>query len=92
MLSIIPICEASFGAEGPGKTILLVTHDVEFAAEVSDRCALFFDGQIISQGEPNRFFAANNFYTTAASRISRTLFPNAVLCRDVVALCKGELG
>ena len=75
-----------------GKTILLVTHDVEFAAEVSDRCALFFDGQIISQGEPNRFFAANNFYTTAASRISRTLFPNAVLCRDVVALCKGELG
>lgn len=54
-----------------GKTVLLVTHDVEFAAEVSDRCALFFDGQIIAQGEPNQFFSANNFYTTAASRISR---------------------
>ena len=70
-----------------GKTVLLVTHDVEFAAEVSDRCALFFDGQIIAQGEPNQFFSANNFYTTAASRISRTLFPNAVVCRDVVELC-----
>lgn len=69
------------------KTVLLVTHDVEFAAEVSDRCALFFDGQIIAQGEPNQFFSANNFYTTAASRISRTLFPNAVVCRDVVELC-----
>ena len=73
-----------------GKAILLVTHDVEFAAQVSDRCGLFFDGQLISQGPPQEFFSANNFYTTAASRISRTLFPNAVLCREVVALCQGE--
>lgn len=73
-----------------GKTILMVTHDVEFAASVSDKCALFFDGKIISEGTPNEFFSGNNFYTTAASRISRELFLNAVLCEEVVALCKAE--
>ena len=73
-----------------GRTILLVTHDVEFAAAVADRCALFFDGEIIADGAPNEFFSGNHFYTTAASRIARTLLPNAVLCEEVVALCQGE--
>ncbi len=74
--------------QAEGRTILLVTHDVEFAAAVADRCALFFDGEIISDGTPNEFFSGNNFYTTAASRIARTLFPNAVLCGEVAELCR----
>lgn len=73
-----------------GRSILLVTHDVEFAAAVADRCALFFDGEIIADGAPNEFFSGNHFYTTAASRIARTLLPNAVLCEEVVALCREE--
>lgn len=73
-----------------GKTILMVTHDVEFAASVSNKCALFFDGKIISEGTPNEFFSGNNFYTTAASRISREIFSNAVLCEEVVEICKAE--
>ena len=73
-----------------GKTIVLVTHDVEFAAAVADRCALFFDGEIISDGTPNAFFSGNHFYTTAASRIARGLFPNAVRCDEVIALCSRE--
>ena len=71
-----------------GKTIVLVTHDVEFAAAVADRCALFFDGEVIADGAPNEFFSGNHFYTTAASRIARAVFPNAVLCEEVVALCR----
>ena len=31
-----------------GITILMVTHDMEFCAEYADRCALFFDGEIVS--------------------------------------------
>lgn len=73
-----------------GRTIIMVTHDVEFAAAAADRCALFFDGEVIADGAPNEFFSGNHFYTTAASRIARSLFPNAVLCEEVVALCKGE--
>ncbi len=73
-----------------GKTIIIVTHDIEFAAEISTRCALFFDGKIISEGTPKIFFSENNFYTTAANRISRELFTGAVLCEDVINYCKGK--
>ncbi|WP_206460086.1 ABC transporter ATP-binding protein [Anaerovorax sp. IOR16] len=70
-----------------GITVIIVTHDVEFAALCADRCAMFFDGEVVSVDEPNTFFASNTFYTTAASRISRHMFENAVTCEDVVALC-----
>ena len=72
-----------------GMTILTVTHDVEFAAEYADRCALFFDGEILSADVPEVFFAENNFYTTAANRMARQLFPHAVTCAQVVAACNG---
>lgn len=73
-----------------GVSILIVTHDVEFAALCADRCVLFFRGAAVSDGLPRAFFAENNFYTTAARRMSRGYFDNAVTMRDVVALCKGE--
>lgn len=70
-----------------GMTLLMVTHDVEFAAETADRCALFFDGEILSADTPSRFFGGNTFYTTAANRMARTLCPNAVTCGQVVRFC-----
>ena len=76
-----------------GITVLLVTHDVEFAALCADRCLMFFDGEVISEGEPREFFADNNFYTTAANRMARSLWKNAVTCESVVECClKGGAG
>ena len=71
-----------------GITILMVTHDVEFAAEVSDRCGLFFDHQVVSVDKPEEFFCNNNYYTTAANRISRQQYENAITCDEVIALCR----
>ena len=71
-----------------GMTIITVTHDIEFAAANADRCAFIFDGQIISCDTPNAFFSGNTFYTTAANRISRGIYENAVLCEEVASLCK----
>ena len=71
-----------------GITVIIVTHDVEFAAEHADRCAMFFDGQIVSVANPVEFFASNSYYTTAASRISRGLYQNAVTVDMVVELCR----
>ena len=73
-----------------GLTVIMVTHDVEFAAEVADRCALFFDGEILSADTPSRFFGGNTFYTTAANRMVRGLCPGAVTCGQVVRFCRGE--
>ncbi len=65
----------------------MVTHDIEFSAAYSDRSALFFDGNLVSEGEPRTFYSGNSFYTTAAHRMSRHVFENAITCEDVVALC-----
>ncbi len=73
-----------------GISIIMVSHDVEFAAKYADRCGLFFDGTIISENEPRTFFAKNHFYTTAANRIARSVFENAVLTEEVVALCRKQ--
>lgn len=71
-----------------GVTLITVTHDVEFAAEFADRCGLFFDGEIISSDVPAVFFSQNSFYTTAANRMARSLFPHAITAGDVVKCCK----
>lgn len=71
-----------------GLTIIIVTHDVEFAAMISDRVGLFFDGDVISMDTPTDFFSANNYYTTAASRMSRHLYTNTITYEDVISICK----
>lgn len=67
-------------------TIVMVSHDVEFCAKYADRVSMFFDGQILTTDTPQRFFGNNSFYTTAANRMSRHVFKNAVTAENVVDL------
>ena len=71
-----------------GITIVMVSHDVEFCARYADQVSMFFDGQVLTTDTPRRFFGANSFYTTAANRMSRHVFRNAVTAEDVVDLYK----
>ena len=71
-----------------GITIVMVSHDVEFCAKYADQVSMFFDGQILTTDIPRRFFGANSFYTTAANRMSRHVFRNAVTAEDVIDLCR----
>jgi hypothetical protein len=52
---------------------------------------MLFDGRIISEGTPGSLFSTSNFYTTAASRMSRHIFENAVTALDVVWLCRENM-
>ena len=72
-----------------GVTIVVVSHDIEFSARYSDRCAMFFDGSIVSEGTPREFFLGNNFYTT--NRIARNIFEDTLIHEDVVSLCKKNI-
>ena len=74
--------------QGKGVTIVTVTHDVEFAAACADRCAMFFGGRIVSTGATSGFFSQSSFYTTAASRMTRGYFDNAVTVEDAAELCR----
>jgi energy-coupling factor transport system ATP-binding protein len=72
-----------------GTTILMVSHDIEFCAEYADQCAMFFDGSVVSIGTPQEFFSGNNFYTTAANKMAREYFPDAITWEEV-AKCVGD--
>ena len=76
---------------GQGITIVMVSHDVEFCAEYADMVSMFFDGQILTTDTPHRFFGQNSFYTTAANRMSRCVFQNAVTASDVADLYRKNL-
>ena len=73
-----------------GVTVVMVSHDIEFCAEFADRCALFFDGNITSIGEPREFFCGKNFYTTSANRMARTTIPKAILTEDIILALGGK--
>ena len=71
-----------------GMTMVMVTHDIEFCAEYADRCALFFDGEIVSSGTPKEFFAGNSFYTTIANRVCAQWLPDAITWEEVADRCE----
>ena len=75
-----------------GATVLIVSHDLEFCAELADRCALFFDGGVVSVSETRDFFQNNTFYTTAARRMSESVIENAITCEDVIKAIGGKVG
>lgn len=75
-----------------GITIVMVSHDVEFCAKYADRVSMFFDGHVLTTDSPQSFFGNNNFYTTAANRMSRHVFNNAVTADSVVELYRINKG
>ena len=73
-----------------GVCIVMVSHDIEFCAEYADKCALFFDGNIVTDGTPREFFSGNTFYTSSANRIARHIIPNAVTVNDIIKALVGN--
>ena len=74
-----------------GVAIVMVSHDIEFCARYAGRCAMFFDGEIVAQATPRRFFSGNSFYTTSSNRMARELLPQAVTPEDLIVSCGGQL-
>lgn len=74
-----------------GKTIVLVSHDLDFCAGCSDVCALMFNGEIIAENTVRQFFTGNRFYTTPLNRIVRDIFPNCLTYEEVIPLCRENL-
>ena len=52
-----------------GKTILLVTHEVEFAAAFASRILILEGGQIVSQGDPRLIMRTHPRYTPQIARL-----------------------
>lgn len=62
---------------GEGKAVLTVTHDLEYAAETADSCAILCGGRAESLMPAGEFFAGAGYLSTAAGRIARGEVKNA---------------
>jgi len=74
-----------------GVAVVMVSHDLEFCAEYADYCALFFDGNIVTENTPMEFFNGNSFYTTAANRMARHVLPDVITANDIIVALGGHL-
>ncbi|MCR4716120.1 MAG: ATP-binding cassette domain-containing protein [Lachnospiraceae bacterium] len=50
------------------KTVVIATHDLNFAAKVSDKIAMIFDKRLIGLTNPKDFYKSNIYYKTYISR------------------------
>ncbi|MGB8957298.1 MAG: energy-coupling factor transporter ATPase [Tumebacillaceae bacterium] len=65
-----------------GNTVVLITHDIEFAAEYADHLVLIDDGQIVAQGGPEEMLARGLFYSPQIGRAFRGLDEGVVRLAD----------
>lgn len=70
-----------------GKTVCLVTHDLEFAALYADRCGMLFDGAIAYCDAPASFFAKQLFYTTPVRQAAGEQLSQVLTGEDVMKQC-----
>jgi energy-coupling factor transport system ATP-binding protein len=71
-----------------GKTIVTVSHDMEFVIRAADRCLMMFRGDIISDGQTREVFCGNSFYTTQVNRMAGHIRPGALLPEDIADLTR----
>ena len=75
-----------------GTTILMSTHDVEFAAQHATKCGMMFQGKITSEGSPSNFFKGNFFYTTMIQRLFRHIPESQIMTlEEAVLACKTKV-
>ncbi|CAG9608776.1 ABC transporter ATP-binding protein [Pseudoneobacillus rhizosphaerae] len=89
-----PISKDSFSKilhnlQEEGITVVMSTHDIEFAAQNATKCGMMFQGNITSENEPKEFFKGNYFYTTMVQRLFRHLPDKEIVTLgEAISLCK----
>ncbi len=74
-----------------GKTIVLVSHDMDFCAETADSCALLFDGSITACLPPEKFFTEGTFFTTDSAKIASGVCEGVYTQSGLIASVGGEI-
>lgn len=74
-----------------GGTIVMVTHDMDFAAETADRVLMLFDGGVLYDGDARTFFLANRTFTSRARILARDIVENAVTAEEIAQAIGGGI-
>jgi energy-coupling factor transport system ATP-binding protein len=59
------------GRAAAGAGVVLVTHDVEFAAEYASRVIMMFAGRVVSDGARHEILGQSVFYSTQIGKLCR---------------------
>lgn len=71
-----------------GSTILMITHDMDFAAKFCNNFILMFEGNIIAEGNKSRVLSQGIYYTTNINKLFRDVNYNIFVVDDVKQICK----
>lgn len=66
-----------------GLTIIMITHDMDFAADFTERALFLFDGNIQIDSNPKELFHNNKFYTTFVNRMVKNYIPECITLKDL---------
>lgn len=66
-----------------GKTIIIVSHDIDFAGDISDFVSFLSDGIITITGGRREVLSSLNYYTTSIRRVTRAYLSSAVSAEDI---------
>jgi energy-coupling factor transport system ATP-binding protein len=67
-----------------GRTVIVVTHDVEFAAEYAARAVMMFAGRVVSDGEKHEVLGKSVFYSPQLGKMCRGI------CDGVLTLAEAQ--
>lgn len=73
-----------------GITILLVTHDTEFACMVSNRFWILYQGELLANGTKEEVFSDSLYYTTTIHKLCQNQAPGLFTLEDALRYYSGE--
>lgn len=71
-------------------TFVIVSHDLDFCAEVASSAAMMFDGEVVGCDSAQEFFGGNSYYTTAACIMSKGIIGNCITAKDIICSITGD--
>jgi energy-coupling factor transport system ATP-binding protein len=78
-----------------GKSIVVVTHDVEFAAEVAQRVVIMSDGGIVADGNKTEILSNSLYYAPQVNRLFRGISSKVMTVNEAISklrLLQNEAG
>ncbi|AZV57182.1 ABC transporter ATP-binding protein [Clostridium sp. AWRP] len=70
-----------------GTTIILVTHDTDFASKFCRRYMIMFNGSIVADGSKEKVLGDGIFYTTSINKLLRDKDKNIFTLEDALRRC-----
>lgn len=75
-----------------GKAVVLVSHELDFVAQLADVCSMMFGGAVTCEDGGRDFFSQNLYFTTGVNRITRGMLDDCVTLADVKRTIDADAG